>query len=148
MAPPKKKKRAADKKNNDDANATTTTKKEDDDDDEPLTYFKRWCEERGIVFHPSLELRNVVAGGAPPPIIDAASPTTKTKTKTKTTAPAAATGAGAKKVKVKRIPPHQALYPNPLADIAEGGSGSFEAEVTQSQDNVASAFETEAACTK
>jgi hypothetical protein len=75
---------------------------------------------------------------------DAPKTKTKTKSKSKTTAPAAAAGAGAKKVKVKRIPPHQAVYPNPLADIAEGGSGSFEAEVTQSQDNVASAFETEA----
>ena len=84
MAPPKKKKRAADKKNND-ATATATDKKEEHDDDEPLTYFKHWCEERGILFHPSLELRNVVAGGTPPPITDAASPTT-TKTKTKTTA--------------------------------------------------------------
>jgi hypothetical protein len=75
---------------------------------------------------------------------DAPKTKTKTKSKSKTTAPAAAAGAGAKKVKVKRIPPHQAVYPNPLAAIAEGGSGSFEAEVTQSQDNVASAFETEA----
>jgi hypothetical protein len=66
-----KNKRAADndglKKRAKKTNATTVaaaaaaTDAEADAADEPLACFKRWCVDRSVVFHPSLELRNVAA---------------------------------------------------------------------------------------